>query len=504
MLDYTMDYTYTEVDLESSLQNGHQYLNRNQYDKAIDAYQHAREAALALGLTAHLTDIDQLIRRAHDQVSGYAHITRLASAFSQITGLADRFDALSELDRMIGLFTAMDRGRSPDLYTNLHYQELANLARTTRQSLIANLSSETLLELARKAMDHQDYALASVLLSGVVSDEDAPTHQLQQRAEAILETKVVPKVDEAAQYLNQSRPMDGLGPLQDLRREFPKCPSWREPWFALCRKQGEFLIDRGRQYVAEAQYVEALKAFKKAYQTFVRGREAYPDAEPVQSLLTLVRDLLTVTQQMQEAYHLLQDQQEMEAYDVYKALHHELSSLDEEGRLYSLIQYGVNLHLERLRDKLGLDSEGGEPEENTSDTREIPPASMSINAEVSQEPEVIEQAATSESSDDPKDLQPEQDTPTQPEDTETFSAPIAHHIQDMASAASVIEEAGLEATSSSMERLGQWLISVEPFVAQARAAFMRNDLQAVVQTFRKLAQNMEGSVYDTPTTPGGK
>jgi hypothetical protein len=129
---------------------------------------------------------------------------------------------------------------------------------------------------------------------------------------------------------------------------------------------------------------------------------------------------------------------------------------------------------------------------------------MSINAEVSQEPEVIEQAATSESSDDPKDLQPEQDTPTQPEDTETFSAPISHHIQDMASAASVIEEAGLEATSSSMERLGQWLISVEPFVAQARAAFMRNDLQAVVQTFRKLAQNMEGSVYDTPTTPGGK
>jgi hypothetical protein len=350
-------------------------------------------------------------------------------------------------------------------------------------------------------MDQGDYQLVLVLSEGIQTSENTPLYKVQQKAKQLRENKVQPRLTEAERFMNQGHPSNGLEPLRELRRELPNCSDWCELWFALCRKQGEFLVEHGgRQNLAEARYAEALNSLKKAYKAFECGLEAYPEAASSQRLLLEVKDLLEITQSMDTAQSLLQAQQNVEALRQFRTLHNRLTILANQNREYSLIKYGLMLQIERLEDTVGKDVSARALLDQTMDAwkaNEREQAALLL-AQFSEYPEDIRQMFADEYKALRERFQDQETPQSEPDITEMgMLVPLvtAAAVEAASSSESSLSEASRKPESLSpsvtLERLSQWMSEIEPLVAEARAAFLKGNTQTAAESFRTLFNKLQ-------------
>lgn len=494
---------YTERSFESKLKDAHQFLARARFEEAIRSYKDAREAALALKLTSRLNELDRLIRRARDQAECYERLLQERSSATQQTDIAGRLEVLVALTRLKGRCAAMEYRRLPEMKE----PSLEEMAEEARRSIISSLSTEILLPLAEAAKGGGEYELVLTLLGGIQTVEDTPMHTLREKIIRIWEDEIEHRLSEADSFLTQSRPLDGLGSLQDLRRELSDCQAWRELWFALCRKQGVGLVDRGRQDLGSQRYDRALASFEKAYRAFDQGREAYPKTSSAEMLLFEASDLVTIARHMREAHTLLEAQQESKAFQMFSAIRAQLASFARQQRDYSLIKYGVDLRLDRLEEKLGSEAtarlvldqaaealEANDRENAAFYLEQFAKYPDQLQRDFAAEYEQIQkQTASKEHSTQPDGPQIGERPPSSDEQKIATESPLSTE-KSLASE----REHALEPSFVS-DRFMQWLVQVEPILAQARAAFLRGDSQTASESFQTLARNLDRETRDTDT-----
>lgn|GEM_PF-6879158 len=345
---------YTQEDLDLMLQEAQRHLTQLKYPAALELFARAREIAWKLSVTKYFTELDRGIQRLRDQIVCHAQLSTLAQHWNFEAESEMQLACLQQLEQLLGLISAMN------------YQPLLNAARITQMELITRLGPGRSQELAQRAVESQDYRLAFELLEGLQFNEDTPAATLFKRVRETLETEISPLLQQAHEYLPQARPLDALGPLQDLRQKYPHCPAWRELWFEAALAQGEFFLERGRQHLSNLRYLEARGAFSDAYRTFSRGAEAYPEAHATQMLLTEAQDLRELSQDMAAAYQLLERDQKMEALRRFDAIYEKLLGWEGQQREYTQQKYELTLMRSRLQEQVQpVSCETPPPEQQT-------------------------------------------------------------------------------------------------------------------------------------------
>jgi hypothetical protein len=498
---------FTEQDIELNIQKGDQFLARNEYREAECSYVSARQAALALLKTSSLNRLDRLIQRTRDREKWYKQITQESIAAAREDDSIAQLTILERMGLLIGQLVAMD------------YRETVSIALAARRGIMGVLNPENILDLAQKAMERQDYALVIELLTGIEVTEETPTYRLLQRARRIMETEIEPRLQQADQPLTQGRPLEGLGPLQEIRRAHPQCPAWREPWFAAGRVQGEFLLERGRQSMSEAQYVAARVAFKEAYQAFERGSEAYPGTHSTQMLLMEAQDLREVAIDMAAAEELLQAQREAEALQRFNSIYARLNTLMAEGREYSLIKYEVELIGQRLSTTVGhvLDqvNQLHDARRRNMEAEAASSKIAALNGRLASAREIadwqaiiadcIQLEASLPNEDERKQCREIADKAWEAMALRQQAGRETRKIEQLPE--SVAQATGPEIpqlsvpSSDVLARMAEWAIQVDPILAQARVAFMNGDRHTASKYFSHLGRSLEQLPKKDMATP---
>jgi hypothetical protein len=492
---------YPEYDIKNYIKDGEQYLKRANYTQAVEAYRKARKGALALKKTSLLDRLDRTLRRARDQAYSYQELTDVSTRTSQASTLEETWSGLRQLGQM--------RAR----FGGLGYRKLANLARAARQSVISGLESEKREQLAEKAADHADYDLVLALLEGIQTSENTQVHTLLQRAQRAMEHKVRPRLSEAEMFMTQDRPLDGLGPLQDLRRDLPGCPAWRELWLALCRKQGEFFIDRGRQELAQGKCTAASTTFKKAYRSFERGMEAFPESRSVQWLRLEAKDLIEIARTMHKGYGLQQEEESVAAFITFSELDAQLAIWADQGRDYSLIRYGTALNIKRLQEAADLETTARRllNAAQTAIEEEQPVIARYHLEQFRAYPEEIKTTLSSAYSSLTSQLGGDTSPSLSTTEVHEEVAPEQEQPRPDDEDVALVEENGKTPTeaetaqqsptvsspppprdiTASPDPLTAWLIEVEPSITAIKAAFLQGDRQSAADQLSALAERLQ-------------